>query len=204
MKRRVVKIIFFLTLISSFKCSSSNEKLEIEKLYSQKGFEDKDGVFLKYKCEGANLFIEYGDDNVTKRLKDTFPCTRPSSRIPNLYSKNKDFILLSFGCGMPCWGVYKLPISNLGTIESFMYHLDYDGENKRILHIDYVNDSQSLILRSLIDNSTQEIKTNCSDTDMIGSRRILSAEINDNFINITTDINQDSSDIQQFQIKAAF
>ncbi|MEL6717509.1 MAG: hypothetical protein AAFP82_02210, partial [Bacteroidota bacterium] len=91
----------------------------ITNIYKRLSFKKEDGRFLKYFCEGKNLFIQYGNNDFSKTMKDTFPCTIPYTIIPMLWAEEKERLLLSFGCGSPCWGLFELPFSQDDTIRSF-------------------------------------------------------------------------------------
>ena len=115
---------------------SENDSL-IAAYFENKSHRWKDGRYLKYFCEGENLFIEYGNDKFKKVLFDTFLCIAPGFRLPDLWKENEDFLILSFSCGSPCWGVYVLPMNSEDTAKQLMYHFDFDSDNNILINGDY-------------------------------------------------------------------
>ncbi|MEO1263877.1 MAG: hypothetical protein AAFZ15_34040 [Bacteroidota bacterium] len=125
--------------------------------YKKLGFQKEDGRFLKYFCEGNNLFIKYGNNEFEKTMKDTFYCEMPYVGTPMLWAVDQERILLSFGCGSPCWGLSELPLNQKDSVETYMYHYDFDKENSLLVHVDYYEpkDDYVLLVRNL---STKQIE----------------------------------------------
>ncbi|MEM6963691.1 MAG: hypothetical protein AAF573_02925 [Bacteroidota bacterium] len=138
----------------------------ITNYYAKLNFQRDDGRFLKYFCEGDNLFIKYGNNDFEKIFKDTFLCEMPYVRIPMLWADDEKRILLRFGCGSPCWGLYELPLNQKDTIEQYMYHYDYDTENNILIHISYHDpkDEYVLMARNLSTKEYEIIEIENCDT----------------------------------------
>lgn len=135
------------------------------------GFEEEDGSFLKYICRGENMFIEYGNLNFRKVLKDTFLCGDLYVGIPRIWWNNEDFICLRYGCGSPCWGSIILPLNEKDTIEEYMYQYEFDGKRNIIIYLNYEEerDQPFLIARNLESNRTEEISfESCFNAGFMG------------------------------------
>ncbi|MEN0051840.1 MAG: hypothetical protein AAF806_32540 [Bacteroidota bacterium] len=142
----------------------------ITNLYERLSFKKDDGRFLKYFCEGENLFIQYGNNTFNKVFKDTFVCIMPYVGTPMLWAENKERILLSFGCGSPCWGVFELSFNQKDTVKSFLYHYDYDEEIDVLIHVDYYEpkDRYVLMARNLSTAEYQVIDIGAYKAPFIG------------------------------------
>lgn len=143
----------------------------ITNYYKDISLKREDGRFLKYYCEGEHLFIEYGNNDFKKVLQDTFPCSMPYVGIPMLWADNKDRILLSFGCGSPCWGVFELPLKQKDTVTQFMYHYDYDERSNILIHLSYYEpkDKYVLLARNLSTKASEVIEIEDCGSAFIGS-----------------------------------
>lgn len=190
--KKTTNIFPLLTLLLFFGCDQSATKnkeaqLQIEKESIDKagkeskierkewsydwGFKRENGSFLKYICEGGNMFLEYGNDKFKKILEDTFPCLDPCVGIPSLWWDNEDFICLKFGCGNPCWGTIVLPLNEKDSVQNYLYQYGYDDKSNVIVYLDYENKKNKpfLVARNLKTNETEEIAFNaCGDISFMG------------------------------------
>ncbi|MEM9887417.1 MAG: hypothetical protein AAF849_16095 [Bacteroidota bacterium] len=135
------------------------------------GFEREQGSFLRYICEGENMFIEYGNKDFKKIMEDTFPCTDPYTAIPRLWWDNNDFICLRFGCGSPCWGTKILSLNKEDTVQTYMYQYGYDDKRNVIIYLEYEveTDKQLLVARNLKSKEIKEIEFEaCDNVAFIG------------------------------------
>jgi len=120
----------------------------IAKYFEDKSFKWENGVFVKYFCEGEKLFIEYGNEEFSKILKDTFECLAPFDRFSNPWKYNDDFLLFRFGCGSPCWGVNVLPLNPNDYDQEYMYPYDFDSKNNILIHFDADNSDEDFLLKA--------------------------------------------------------
>jgi len=138
----------------------------ILQVWEDHSFELEDGRFLKYFCEGEELFIKYGDQHFERTLEDTFDCSMPYARTPSFRWLNDEFICLYFGCGNPCWGSILLPSSARDTPIIYMYPYTFDQEHNLIVNIDYdeEKDEDFLAVQNLITQEKITIEMEQCDT----------------------------------------
>ena len=137
---------------------SSESETEEEHWYSDRGFENEDGSYLKYFCQGENMFIEYGNTNFKRILKDTFYCNEYPS-LPRLWSQNENFICLRFGCGSPYWGSLILPLNENDTVESYMFQYSFDEKRNILIYLDYEEEQEKhfIVAKNLKSKQTEAI-----------------------------------------------
>ncbi len=149
----------------------SSENVEKKDWKYEWGFERENGSFLRYFCEGENMFIEYGNEQFKKIMKDTFLCTDSYVGIPRQWWDNEDFICLQFGCGSPCWGSNILPLNEKDTVETYLYQYGYDEKRNLIIYLDYEakKDKPFVVAKNLKSKGIEKTEFDaCDDVAFMG------------------------------------
>ena len=162
--KTIAQVLLLITILSCQQRQEEQSKIDSEKespaelgkfelpdtatinFYDSLSFKRNNGNFLKYFCEGDSLFIKYGNNSFSKTLPNALPCIMPYSLTPMLWAEEENRFLLSFGCGLPCWGLMDLPLDPNEELETYMYHYDYDQENNLLIHMEYLEDEDRDVL----------------------------------------------------------
>ena len=110
------------------------------------------GNFIKYTINNKKAKLEYGNNNFRKFYPKEFDCDIADAWVPSLKYDDKNFMLLHYGCGSPCWGLILLPLNSNDKIRDIMYDLAYDPETTNLVY----TDNENLLIENL---STKKIKT---------------------------------------------
>jgi hypothetical protein len=107
-----------------------------------------DGNYIKYHAGNDFVILEYGNSSFHRSLLNQFPCQTADAWIPSLEWDNHDFLVLRYGCGSPCSGVWVLPLDSANQARNIMFEIAYDKKNNLIVYLD--NESYtSMIIENL-------------------------------------------------------
>lgn len=143
MKHRISLTLFFIALSVSTKLIGQSK--ECFKQYTPYDTVTKNGNFIKYHYKYDFVSLEYGNSTFHKILDNQFPCQKADSWIPSFQWESKDFLVLRYGCGSPCSGVWILPLDSVFNARNIMFELTYDPENNLIAYLDNDNFTYLLI-----------------------------------------------------------
>jgi hypothetical protein len=113
------------------------------------------GNFLKYHVVDNSVFIEYGNNSFHRSLPDKYDCQITDFWIPKFEWDTHDFMILKYGCGSPCWGIFVLRFDSLNPVRNIMYDMAFDYDNELIVYLGNM-DYNSLIVENL--KTLQRIK----------------------------------------------
>lgn len=157
------------------------------------------GNFLRYHINNKNAQLEYGNKDFRKFLPKEFDCDIADAWIPRLKYDHKNFMLLHYGCGNPCWGLLLLPLNSVDTVRNIMHDLAYDPETTKLVY----TDNENLLIENLSTHEIQIIKlpecgganmTYCLDSVFISNSELkyqffVPHKIDDNPVKTTYTIN---------------
>lgn len=107
------------------------------------------GFIIMHKIIDSNHYqILWGKQNNLKTYKETFEAYSDAS-IPKLKTETKNFLILRYGCGNPCWGCVTLPKDSLFKPQDMMYDMGYNSENDLLAYWNYEKKGLTITVRSL-------------------------------------------------------
>lgn len=108
------------------------------------------------KAVDSVVVIKWGNNEFERIMPDSVLKTLLTRRLE--YSRRNDkFIIMQYGCGMPCWAAVVLPLDKKSEIIQFDFPYDYDLKNDLVVYIDNSN-SSNLLVENLITRKKQIIR----------------------------------------------
>ncbi len=136
------------------KLSQTNDCLE---QFSRYDTTSANGNFLKYHVDKNSASIEYGNKTFKGSLPEQYDCQIPDSWIPRFILDTKDFMILRYGCGSPCWGILVLPLNSADPVKNIMYNMAFDTDNNLVAYLE-CDSFTSLIIENLKTSQTKRIE----------------------------------------------
>ena len=129
--------------------------------HNLQAYQTPNGVKIDYQLiDSSFYFLSWQIKDKQRTLPDTFYCESNSNLKPRFVEENKDYVLLRFNCGSPCWGGTILPLNMDQEPETFMYYYDVDFANNLIAFLD--NDSKTnaaiIKVKNLKSGKIKEVK----------------------------------------------
>ncbi len=107
------------------------------------------GFIVLHKIIDSNYYqILWGKKGNLKIYEDTFE-KYSDAAIPKLKMETKNFLILRYGCGNPCWGCIVLPKNPLFKPQDIMYDEDYNYENDLLAYWNYEKEGLTMTVRNL-------------------------------------------------------
>jgi hypothetical protein len=95
------------------------------------------GNYLLYHVKNDSVTLEYGNKSIHRLFPYKIECEIADSRIPGYEWDSQDFIVLRYGCGSPCWGVFVLPLDSINSIRNIMYEMAFDPDNNEVCYLGF-------------------------------------------------------------------
>ena len=115
------------------------------------------GNYVFYHVNNDSATIEYGNKSFHRLFPYKIECQIADARIPHYEWDSKDFIVLRYGCGSPCWGIYVLPLDSINSITDMMYEMAFDSANNLVCYLGG-DDYNKLIIENLKTKSCRTIE----------------------------------------------
>lgn len=166
MKHSTLIIPIFLTF--GLLCTPANSQIDdCIKQYSIYDTVSINGNFIKYQLKhkyiteynvkNDYIAVEYGNKSFHGSLPDKYECQTADSWIPKFEWDTHDFMILTYGCGSPCWGILVLRFDSVNPIRNIMYDMAFDYENNLVVYLDCDNYS-SIIIENLKTSQARRIE----------------------------------------------
>jgi hypothetical protein len=115
------------------------------------------GNYLLYHVKNDSATLEYGNKSIHRLFPHKIECEIADSRIPHYEWDSEDFIVLRYGCGSPCWGIFVLPLDSTTSIRCMMYEMAFDSANNLVCYLGGDN-YDKLIIENLKTKSCRTIE----------------------------------------------
>lgn len=107
------------------------------------------GFIVLHKIIDSDHYqILWGKRGNLKTYKGIFEKYSDAS-IPRFETETKNFLILRYGCGNPCWGCIALPKDPLFKPQAIMYDEDYNYENDLLVYWNYEKKGLTMTVRNL-------------------------------------------------------
>jgi hypothetical protein len=130
--KKTILIIMFITISSTLTKGQVDNCL---KQFSRYDTISANHNFLQYHITDNSAFIEYGSYSFHQALPDKYDCQIPDSWIPKFEWDSRDFIVLKYACGSPCWGILVLPLDSVNPKRNIMYEMAFDSINNLVVYL---------------------------------------------------------------------
>ena len=117
------------------------------------------GNYIAYeRFDNFKYRIVWGNKNLKRILTDTFYCDAPPVAKPHFEKENKDYVMLGFGCGSPCWGSIYLPLNDKQDVTRVYYEYAADLDHHLVAALGLDETKTFIAVHNLKTGKVQEIK----------------------------------------------
>jgi hypothetical protein len=153
---------FFKTILAFLLCvltitTSKGQSKECLEQFSWYDTTTINGNYIVYHVKNDSATIEYGNKSFHRLFPYKIECQIADSRIPHFEWDTHDFVVLRYGCGSPCWGIFILPLDSVSAVRHLMYEMAFDAENNLVAYLD-CDTYTSLIIENLKTKQSRRIE----------------------------------------------
>jgi hypothetical protein len=121
------------------------------------------GYYIKYELNSLSAYTVHWGNNRIKRSSEPQYILGPPADYLYYECHNDNCIILSAGCGSPCWYIYVLPLDSSRPIKKIWYPFAYDMENNLVAGVEFSGDTIMRITNFETYKDTSLLGKGCGD-----------------------------------------
>lgn len=167
MKAFLLIFFCFLCSLGRSHCYGQNRKKSAPKIYPEtqlglnhfKRFTTPQGKIIDYEFvkNSRVYFLQWGTKTYLRTHPDTLTLDDAPVRNPVYIAEGKDFILMRYGCGSPCWVGLFLPMDKNKEPREIHEYQAYDLVHNLVAYFNYDSPSAEIVVENLKTGKKQRI-----------------------------------------------
>lgn len=117
------------------------------------------GNFFDFKLISKDkYFLRWGNESLSRILRDTFYCDSPPTARPSFEEENDKYLVLRFGCGSPCWAGIFLPLNPTQRPKTIYSYYDFDLANNLVASLELDGSEPVICVDNLLTKTKKKYK----------------------------------------------